>query len=231
MDESYQDPSSFLSLPQLLEALENFTVLESQRSGNPWIRVTRLSELFYEKYGVLLETVAKAQGSHDSLRSLIKSSKRFCIYGTPIPQEFYVALFQAVAPGFQPSQTMPLRCRIKQCSEVERHVSELLQVGDTRENQLDRAQKLPERQASSFPPIQSVNDLEAALIAITKSLVANNPQNYVSIGQLSQKFWGYYMQPIRVVMRSVCPDLKLIELLQVIPALQVKKVENAWQVT
>jgi hypothetical protein len=196
-----------------------------------WIKATRLSELFYEKYGVLPETVAKAQGCRDGLRSLIKSSKRFSIYGTPIPQEFYVALFQVVAPAFQQSQSIPLHCRIKQRSKVDRRLSKPLQVGSTRENQLDRAQKLPEHQASSFPPIQSVNDLEVALIAIAKSLVANHPQNSVSIGRLSRKFCDYYMQPIRVVMRSICPDLKLIELLQVIPSLQVQKVEADWQVT
>lgn len=231
MDEFHQDPSSSLSLQQLLKELENFTVFECQRNDNPWIKATRLSELFYEKYGVLPETVAKAQGCCDSFRSLIKSSKRFSIYGTPIPQEFYVALFQAVAPSFQQSQTIPLHCRIKQRSEVGRRLSKPLQVGRTRENQLDRAQRLPEQQASSLPPIQSVNDLEVALIAIAKSLVANNPQNSISIGQLSQKFCGYYMQPIRVAMRSVCPDLKLIELLQMIPSLQVQKVEADWQVT
>jgi hypothetical protein len=100
--EFHQDPFSFSSL-QLLEELEYFIVIESGKNGNPWIHVTKLTEGFYKKYGVSLEEVAKIQGYSDGLRSIFTSSGRFSIYGTQIPQEFYVALFQVVVPNFHQS--------------------------------------------------------------------------------------------------------------------------------
>jgi hypothetical protein len=69
--ESHQYPSSFSSL-QLLEELENFIVIESGKNGNPWIHVTKLTEVFYKKYGVSLEEVAKIQGYSNDWRITVE---------------------------------------------------------------------------------------------------------------------------------------------------------------
>ncbi|NJL85593.1 MAG: hypothetical protein HC886_05850 [Leptolyngbyaceae cyanobacterium SM1_1_3] len=60
--ESRQDPSSFSSLQQLLEELENFVALESSKNDNPWVSVTKLRKLFGENYGISLEEAVKVQG-------------------------------------------------------------------------------------------------------------------------------------------------------------------------
>ncbi len=219
MDEPNQNSSSFLSLQQLLEELESIIVFESERSSSPWIRVIRLTDLFYEKYEVSPEEVAKVQGCSDGLRGLLRSSRRFSIYDTQVPHEFYVALFQAIAPNFQRFAT-PTYYRIKRPWKAE----------GTEENVLYQAQKISEYQPNLVPEIRSVNDLEIALIEIVRSLIGNDPKKFVTIAVLSKKFCDYYKQPIRVVMRSVCPDMKLIELLQTVPSLHVQKVDNDWQV-
>jgi hypothetical protein len=228
MDESHQDPSSSLSLQQLLEELENFTALEAQRNGAPWIKITKLSELFYEKYSVLPEKVAEVQGYSWSLRNLLKSSRRFSIYGTPIPQEFYVALFQSIA---QASQVVVRDHYVRKHSAVDGYLWEPMHVGSSQTASLGQGQKHPEHQPNLVTPIQSVDDLEVALIALAKSLIENSPQLSATLGELSKKFCDCYRQPIRVVMRNVCPDLKLIELLQVIPSLQTQKMDTDWQIT
>ncbi|GEM_PF-1528497 len=102
---SHHNPSSLSSLQQLFEKLETLIALESNGSGSPWVSVTRLSQLFRAKYGASLENVAKKQGYGNTLRSLFKGSKRFSIYGTPMPQEFYVALFETVTPVLHQPQT------------------------------------------------------------------------------------------------------------------------------
>ena len=229
--ESHLDPSSFSSLQQLLEELENFIALESSRNGNPWISVTTLSELFYEKYGVSPEEVAKVQGYSDSLRSLFTSSRRFSIYGTPTQQEYYITLFQAVFSGFDQSQATSIKYRINRPWKVDGSLLRMLKAEGAEEILPHQAQRISEYQPILVSEIKSVNDLEVALIEIIKSLTVIYPKKTVTIAVLSKKFCDYYKQPIRSVIRSVCPDTKLIELLQTIPSLYVQKVDNDWQIT
>lgn len=92
-------------------------------------------------------------------------------------------------------------------------------------------QRISEYQPILVVDIKSVTDLEIALIEIIKSLTANHPKIFVTIAVLSKRFRDYYKQPIRTVIRSMCPDLKLIELLQTIPSRPVQKVDNDWRIT
>lgn len=224
--ESHQYPSSFSSL-QLLEELENLIDIESARNGNPWIHVTKLTEVFYKKYGVSLEEVAKVQGYSDGLRSIFTSSGRFAIYGTQIPQEFYVAFLQAVVPNFHQSQATSIKYRIKRGWKVDGSLLRMLKAEGAEDISHPQVQRISEYQPILIPEIKSVNDLEIALIEIIKSLTANHPKKIVTIAVLSKKFHDYYKQPIR----SVCPDIKLIKLLQTIPSRPVQKVDNDWQIT
>lgn len=228
--ESHQYPSSFSSL-QILEELENLIDIESARNGNPWIHVTKLTEVFYKKYGVSLEEVAKVQGYSDDLRSIFTSSGRFAIYGTQIPQEFYVAFLQAVVPNFHQSQATSIKYRIKRGWKVDGSLLRMLKAEGAEDISHPQFQRISEYQPILVADIQSVNDLEIALIEIIKSLTANHPKKIVTIAVLSKKFHDYYKQPIRSVIRSVYADMKLIKLLQTIPSLHVQKVDNDWQIT
>lgn len=209
MDQSNQSPALSLSLKNLLQELENIIELESQRNNNPWSSAAKLSELFNEKYRVAPEDVAKAQGYAKDLRSLLKSSGRFSIYSTQIPQEFYVALFNVVVPQLQQSQ------KAEKAQEL-RH---------------NQSRKTPNYQVHPLSNIESVDDLKLALIEIVRSLTANNPKNFVTITHLCRKFCDYYQQPIKAVIRNVCPGIKLIKLLQTIPDLSIQKVDDTWQIT
>jgi hypothetical protein len=193
--------------------------------------VTQLSELFGQKYGVPLEEVAKVQGYGDNLRSLFTSSKRFSIYGTQIAQEFYVALFQAVIPSFDPSQASPIQYRIKRPWKVDGNLLRVLESEGAEEIPSRQAKRISKYQPILISEIRSVNDLESALVEIIKSLITDHPRQFVTIAALGQKFLYCYRQPIRVIVRSTCPDMKLIDLLQTIPNLHVQKVNNEWQIT
>jgi hypothetical protein len=204
MDES--NPVSFLSLSpqQLLKELETFLALEFNKSGKYWISVTRLIELLSEKYELSLEEVEKAQDYSSILRKILASNRCFSIYGTPAPEEFYIAPLQILFPGFQkPGETEILPCQ---------------------------AQEISEYQPIILSEINSVNDLEKALLEIVKSL-KNDSKKAVTIALLSAKFKDYYQQPIRPILRSVCPDMSLIELLQTIPSIHVQQVNNDWQIS
>ncbi|MBD1942569.1 hypothetical protein H6F50_09405 [Coleofasciculus sp. FACHB-712] len=251
MNESNQAPSSSLSLQLLLKELENLVAFESGRNGTPWISMARLTELFHEKHGFSPEQVAINQGYSDSLKSLIKSSGNFSIYSTPISQEFHIALFQAVVPSYKEIQISPIQYRIKRLRKIDRYLLQTLLVQpkvkrvrkvdkalvrtleakDAKETPHYQKQKILESHPNLLAEISSENDLEVALIEIIRSLTENNPKKFVTIAVLSNKFCGYYKQPIRAVMRTMCPDMRLIELLQANPSLFVQKVDDGWQVT
>ncbi|MEG5174610.1 hypothetical protein [Microcoleus sp. B3-D7] len=207
--------------------------IESSRNGNPWISVARLTEIFYKKYGLSLEVVAKFQGYSYGLRSLLTSSGRFSIYGTPIPQEFYVALLQAVIPSFDEYQATSIKDRMKRKrpEKVYESLPTIVKAEDTEDISPRQVQRISKYQRILILDIKSVNDLEIALIEIIKSLIVNQPENFVTIAVLSKKFHEDYKQPIRTVIRSVCPDMKLIEILQTIPSLHLQKQDNDWQIT
>ncbi|QZZ21429.1 hypothetical protein J5X98_02870 [Leptothermofonsia sichuanensis E412] len=226
-----QDPSSFSSLQQLIEELEKLIAREFNRSGNPWISITKLTELFYKTYEVSPEEVAKVQGYSRNLRSLFMSSGRFSIYGTQVRQEFYVALFQTVFPDFHQPQGTPIKYRIKRPWKVDGGLLRLLKAEGAEEISPPSTQSILRYQPALVPEIKSVNDLKIALIEIIKSLTVNHPPKKVTIGELSKNFSNYYKQPIRTVIRSVCPDMKLIELLQTIPGLHIQKLEHDGQIT
>ena len=228
--ESDQDPSLFSSLQHLLEELEHFITLESRRSHNPWVSVDKLNELFFEKYGVSLEEVAKVQGHSDSLRNLFTSSSHFSIYVTNMPKEFYIALFQSVVPGFHQPQASPIKYRIKRPWKVDGRLLRMLKTEGYEEILSQRTQRTLKEQPPLVHEIKSINDLEIALTEMIKSSTANNLNHFVTIAGLSHKFFNYYGQSIRTVMRSVCPDMKLIDLLQTMPNLHVQEVNNDWQI-
>lgn len=229
--EPHQDPSLLSSLQQLIEELENLMVLESSKNGTPWISITKLTELFYEKYEVSPEEVAKVQGYSDGLKSLFTSSRRFSIYATQIPQEFYVALLTAVVSGYNQNQTRPIQYRIKRPRKVDENLIRMLKNEGVEEIQSRQSQRISEYQPILLPEIKSVNDLEIVLMEIIKSLTMNYPKQFATVVTLSKKFRDHYGQPIRTVVRSVCPDIRIIDLLQTIPNLHVRKVDNNWQIT
>ena len=223
---SHKDSSSLSSLQQLIEELESLIIFESSKNGSPWISIAKLADLFYEKHKVLLEEVAKVQGCKDDLRSLFMHSRRFSIYGTQIPQEFYVALIEAVVPGYGHNQKVAIQCRIKKPRRIDKNLIRTLKSEDAEKTFSRQQQRVLECQSILISKIESVDDLESVLMEIIKSLTVNHPKQFATVSTLSRKFSDYYGQPIRPMMRSVCPDISLIDLLQTIPNLQVQKVNN-----
>ncbi|HEY9644895.1 MAG TPA: hypothetical protein V6C88_00925, partial [Chroococcidiopsis sp.] len=221
-------------MPQLLEELENLIVIESTRNNDLWIRAATLSELFFEKYGVSLEAAAKCHGYSDSLRHLFSRSRRFSIYGTQKPQDFYIALIQSVVPGYEQSQARSIHSsnyRIKRPWRIDENLQRTLKTGSAKEILPRQAQRVLRYQPILVSEIKSVDDLEMALMEIIKGLTANYPNRPVTIAILSQAFHHHYRQPIRAMMRSLELGIKLIDLVQSIPKLHVQEVNNDWQIT
>jgi hypothetical protein len=233
---SYPASSSFSSLQQLLAALATLITEVSHRQENAWVLNTELNRLFCDKYGESIDTALNAQVSGSELRNLLchYRSPRFRVHETSNPKEFYIALLDETVPGGVAESVTTIQYRVKRPWKVDGRLTRMLKS--------EGAQELPSRwsqparwrrerskvQPTPVKAIQSKADFEAALISITQILITS--ENPVKMVTLCHKFCAYY-GPIRLVRRRVCPDIKLVDYLQTIPALDVQAVDGHWQIT
>lgn len=228
----------FSALPaeQILQELENLMVQIAEESDKPWVKATTLRKLVYDKYQISLEAVIQQKG-YDSLKSFLISSQRFSIYNQPCTQEFYVALFSDVnrhltASNFEAQHR--LQYTIKRPWKVDGSLLEMLKSEGYKEITKKQNVFFQKPAKSTYKPqlieIKSRKNLEFVLIEIIQDLTINCSQEFVTIGQLSTKFYEYYRQPIRGIFRSLSIKLKLIDVLQSISYLSLKKVDDNWQI-
>lgn len=236
--ETHDDPFH-LSERQLLAELETLITDESRRCGTFWVHSTKLAELFDHKYQVSLEEVVKAQG-YDNLRSLLRGSRCFSIYSTSFPREFYIALAKDIISNFDQTSIGMIPYRIKKSYNVDPNLIRMLQEEGAEEVSLPPFQFDPiqrqsppvsDCQAISLPEIMSADDLKAAIAEIVRWLIRDRRQPLVTVATLSQQFRVSCQEPIRVAIRRVCPDMRLIDLLQTIPKVQVQGVNHTAQIT
>ena len=210
MNESIQEsPSSLFSQQQLIEEVEKIIVLESDKTCKLWIHSSRLAELFVEKHKMSLEVVIRNQGHDTNIRRFLKSSKHFSIYGASAPQEFYLALFSSLDFIFMKERENKEKHIDQKSCELDSHLEAVSDDKSTKSQRFHQAQNT----------IESLNDLEVVLAKIIQQLLTSTPKEDITIVDLSREFYAYYDRPIKGVMRSICPDMRLIEVLQSVPNL------------
>ncbi|WP_354635844.1 hypothetical protein [Planktothricoides raciborskii] len=244
MNNSEEHDFSPLPAEQIFLELERFMVQLSAETDRPWFTATTLCKLFADKYHISLKAVMKQKG-YDCLKSFLTSSQRFSIYNHPDTQEFYVAAFSAINPNLTPEKTttaLSIKYTIKRPWKVDGRLLDLLKSEEYQET--PKPQEIPKPQNSLFvkpaglpykpkliDEIKSRVYLEFVLLELVKSLTINHPQNFTTIGALSEEFSKYYRQPIRGIFRSLSIQIKLVNFLKNIPELSVKQVDDGWQIT
>lgn len=199
-------------LKNLRQELETCMELETSESSSSWICTSRLTELFIERHGVSPEEVLRAQNYKGSLRDFLKGARRFAIYGTSSPQRFYVKPLQereSVPQGVPTSTICGTSCRGQQSLPV----------------------PVLKSKADFSSRIRSIDELESALIELIRNSIASGPNHSVTLSALSKDFSTFYGQPIRPLLREVCPGWKLIDLLQASPRLCISEMNGCWQIT
>lgn len=226
MEHSQEGSSSFSSLPHLFDQLEIILEKEYQHRNTPWMPITKVKEIAVQKYDIDLDIVAQKQGFGNNLKSLLSRSRRFAIYSTPALQEFYVARLQDIVPNHQQDDGKPVQYRIKRPWKVDRRlITMLANEGEIRMS----SSPSPSRSAHQpkLPPrLLSIDDLELALTVILKCLTSGHPENVTTIGALSKIFYDHYRHPIRTAVRSLCPDMVLLDVLERMPHLDVQEEED-----
>lgn len=216
---------SGLSLSQLFNQLDIILAEQYQASNIPWIHVTRLKEILHQRYGIVLDFSIQNHELGNNLKDLLKSSQRFAIYSTAIAQEFYVARLQDTVSNHHQNYEKPIQYRIKRPWKVDQRLINMLDN--------EGATRLPPRPSintltyrSTYPltlpsRLLSADDLKFALTEILKHLTHNHPKKETTVSALSKIFYNHYRQPIRTVVRSLCPGMTLIDVLKIIPNLEV----------
>lgn len=228
MDTSHQGLSESASLHALCNTLEALLNREHQSSGNPWVSIMRLNQLFLEQEGLSLEAQLQIRGHQNGLRTFFHHQRCFAIYGTSSPERFYVAWLLTLVPNAALSQSTTYR--IKRRWKVDgRLLTFLKDEGATQQTSPSRSTHSPRL---CLPPrdIRSSTDLITALRQIIHTSIAQAPNHWMTIGSLSQQFFNQYHHPIRTAVRAWFPDLTLVELLQRIPNLQIQQVDRQWQI-
>lgn len=237
MNNSEEHDFSALPAEQIFLELESLMVELSAETDRPWFTATRLCKLFEDKYQTSLEKVIQQKG-YDSLKSFLISSQRFSIYNHHHPQEFYVAPFSAINPNLIPG-TIPtelsIKYAIKRPWKVDGRLLALLKSEEYQEITKPQNCLFVQPASSPYKPklideIQSSVHLEFVLLELVKSLTWNDPQNFTTIGRLSQEFSKYYRQPIRGIFRSLSIQIKLVDFLKNIPDLSVENIDDGWQI-
>jgi hypothetical protein len=195
------------SVRDFLTAVEKIVVSESARTGNRWLSLYGLNIRFAERYGISASAMAQQLSPTASLYNLLATSGQFSLYRTANPDEFHIA------------PVLPIR-----------KAKPLLKQGNKSTKRPQPERKEPNFGPETIPTINSVDDFEAVLVAIIRSLTTNPDSEKVPLATVCHGFLRLYNQPVRAIRRKVAPDMTLIELLQTIPGLQVQKDEGNWQI-
>lgn len=238
MNNSEEHDFSSLPAEQIFLELERFMVQLSAETDRPWFTATTLCKLFADKYHISLKAVMQQKG-YESLKSFLTSSQRFSIYNHPDTQEFYVAAFSAINPNLTPEKTttaLSIKYTIKRPWKVDGRLLDLLKSEEYQEIPKPQNRLFVKPAGLPYKPklieqIESSLHWEFVLLELVKSLTRNHPQNFTTIGALSQEFSKYYRLPIRGIFRSLSIQIKLVDFLQNIPELSIKQVDDGWQIT
>ena len=224
-------------LQQLIQELEDLVAEETEDSYSPWIKRSRLEQLFYQKNGFFIENILQNHGCFD-LKILLRKSHIFAIYESPIPKEFYIALLRKTVAGSKKSSigNQSLFYTLKRPWKVERSMIKELQddgyspIPNPVHQLYPIQKKLP--YTPQYPsPIISQDDLRLTLVEMIKFLSGNQTGNPVTIDQLNQPFYKNYGQNLRDVRRKIFPDLKLVDLLKTNTEIKLEKIQDTWRIT
>ena len=188
-------------LEQLVIQLKELIKKEQQRASTQWIKLSTISSLFRETYGLVLNQVVAHHFLGTKTRDIfLKYPTDFVIHKPSATSQTYVTLFEVKL-----SPPPPIL---------------------SQEN-LNNYQAAP----ASLTDINSLEDLERALVKIVGDLTDNSPKNSVFLSNVGSEFHRQYGKQITQIIKDFNLGRKFTKFLQSCASLQLKKVEKGWQVS
>ncbi|HBB33357.1 MAG TPA: NYN domain-containing protein [Cyanobacteria bacterium UBA8803] len=193
-------PPIIPSREEFIAQLKDIIKAEQARTGNPWVKLSRLSNRFQTKYKIMISHVISIHFPGKKVKDMfLDYPADFVIHQLPDHCGVYVTLFDLNPP------------------------STVLQTNTDTATNSSASQ-------SSLIKLASKEELQQALARIVNALTINSQQNYVAIANVASEFQKQYTQSVTQMMRDLNLGTKFPVFLQSCSIFHVKKVGKAYQV-
>ncbi|MEG3843007.1 NYN domain-containing protein [Microcoleus sp. herbarium14] len=188
-------------IEQLVIQLKELIKKEQQRTSTQWIKLSTVSALFRENYGLVLNQLVANHLLGSKTRDIfLKYPTEFVVHKPSETSQTYVTLFEVKL-----SPPPPIL---------------------SKEN-LNTSITAP----ATLTDINSLEDLERAIVKIVGDLTGNSPENYVFLSNVGSEFHRQYGKQITQIIKDFNLGRKFPKFLQSCDSLQLKKAEKGWQVS
>ena len=188
-------------LEQLVIQLKELIKKEQQRTSTQWIKLSTISALFRDNYGLVLNEVVASHFPDTKTRDIfLKYPTDFAVHKPSETSQTYVTLFEVKLSPQPPILS--------------------------KEN-LNTNIVAPARLTN----INSLEDLERAIVQIVGDLTGNSPNNSVFLSNVGSEFHRQYGKQITQIIKDFNLGRKFPKFLQSCDSLQLKKAEKGWQVS
>ncbi|MEG4117778.1 NYN domain-containing protein [Microcoleus sp. N9_B4] len=188
-------------LEQLVIQLKELIQKEQKRTSTQWIKLSTVSALFRETYGLVLNQVIAHHLLGTKTRDIfLKYPTDFVLHKPSEVSQTYVTLFEVRLSPPPPILSQEI---------------------------LNNHQPAP----ATLTDITSLEDLERALVKIVGDLTDNSPENSVFLSNVGSEFHRQYGKQITQIIKDFNLGRKFTKFLQSCTSLQLKKAEKGWQVS
>ena len=198
---------SLVSLPEIdpiekiVFQLKELIKIEQERTSAQWVKLSRVSALFKENYGSALNQVVATHLLGTKTRDI------FLKYPTEFVVHHPSETSQAYVTLFEVK--LPPKAPILNKDILNKSIPEPL----------------------SLENINSLEDLETAIVKIVGELTGNSPANSVFLSNVGSEFHRQYGKQITQIIKEFNLSRKFPKFLQSCTSLQIKKAEKGWQVS
>ena len=197
---------SLVSLPEIptleefVSHLKELIKAEQERTENQWVKLSRISTLYKENYNLALSQVVDTHLPGTKVRDV------FLDY----PTDF------AIHKTSDNSQTYLTLFDI----------NEITKPSSVNNITLNKDIVMPQ----SLSDINSIEDLEMAIVNIVENLTATSTISYVFVSNVGSEFHRKYAKPITQIIKEFNLGSKFPKFLHSCSSLKLKKTAKGWQV-
>lgn len=198
-------------LETCIAQLKEMIRFEQHRSGQAWVPLAKISQLFRDQYKFAVSQVVTTYSPGKQAKDLfLERPGDFAVHHPP-GQEIHISLFQVAGGIAAPNQAVTNPAPKEQAPAAPNP---------------SNATKL-----KAATPLKQAAELEAALVQIVKEATANVVGGYVDIAIVGSHFHKRYQQPVTAVLKQLKGNKKFLDFLKSCKALKVQQKDEVWQVT
>lgn len=211
------------SLEELVIQLEELMKSEQQLTGKPWIKLSKLSMLYQEKYNLKIIQILSIRSPGKTAKEFFFELPAFAVHQPADQEELFVTLFEV-----KEEETN----NIAQNNYLKIGVSESLPKSEQKPEPTNKPiEEVSVETVTSFTKIKSQSDLEKAIAEIIKVLDKGDKKGFVSVSNVGTEFHRQYQEAVTKVFKRLGLTGSFIKFLQSRPsAFKVKQAGKQYQV-